>query len=234
MQLKAILFDLDDTLLVTNMEQFIPKYLNALGNKLKVLMEPQKLVALILESTQAMIENQNPDLLNAEVFYNHFYSKVTFSKVDFKALVEEFYEVDFPKLKIHTDTIPLIPEFISDISAHNYKLVIATNPLFPAKAIEHRIAWAGLSGVNFDLVTTYENSHFCKPSPRYYLEILDKLNISPGEAMMVGDDFKNDILPAESIGMKSFLINEESLNRPSGTIHQFFYWFRKQNWLSDF
>ena len=32
--LKAILFDLDDTLLDTNMDRFLPKYLEALGSKL--------------------------------------------------------------------------------------------------------------------------------------------------------------------------------------------------------
>ena len=51
-------------------------------------------------------------------------------------------------------------------------LVLATNPIFPAVAVETRLGWVGLTGSDFDLVTTYENSRSSKPNPAYYQSIL--------------------------------------------------------------
>ncbi|MEJ2544820.1 MAG: HAD family hydrolase [Calditrichaceae bacterium] len=224
MTIKAILFDLDDTLLDTNMDRFIPKYLEALGHKMRNLMNPKELIDLVLESTYMMIENQDPDSTNEQIFYNHFYPKTKISKQDFKPLIEEFYDIDFPKLKVFTNTIPFVAESVKAISDNSYKIAIATNPLFPAKAIYHRINWAGLSDIQFDLVTTYENSHFCKPSPNYYIEILKKLDVKPVQAIMIGDDYNNDIVPANSIGMQTFYINAKSGVGKSGTLNACFEW----------
>ena len=65
-----------------------------------------------------------------------------------------------------------------------------------------------MSDFPFTLVTTYENSHFSKPNPRYYQEILDKLGCLPQEGMMVGDDFGNDIAPAMQIGLHTYWITD--------------------------
>ena len=228
MTLKAILFDLDDTLLDTNMDRFIPKYLDALGYKMKHLMNSKELIDLVLESTYKMIENQDSKLTNKQVFYNHFYSKTNFSRSDFQILIEEFYDIDFPKLKIYTKSIPFVAKSVQDISNDGYKLAIATNPLFPAKAIQHRIDWAGLSKVKFDLITSYENSHFCKPNPDYYTEILEKLEVKPDEALMVGNDYANDIVPADSLGIQTFFINSKSETGKSGSVEECFRWIHEK------
>lgn len=224
MAIKAILFDLDDTLLDTNMDQFIPKYLDALGFKMRHLMDPKQLIDLVLESTYMMIENQDPKLTNEEVFYNHFYPRTEFSRTEFQPLIEEFYDMDFPKLKIYTNSIPHVVNSVKAIYDKGYKIVVATNPLFPAKAIYHRIDWAGLSKIDFNLITTYENSHFCKPNPYYYIEIIEKLEVKPDEAIMIGDDYKNDIIPAESIGMQTYYINSNSETGKSGSLRECFEW----------
>lgn len=226
MLLRAILFDLDDTLLETNMDRFIPKYLDALGNKMKSLMKPKKLIDLVLESTNMMIKNQDPALTNEQVFYDHFYSKISFSKSDFQSLVTEFYEVEFPQLKIHTNPISAAQDLMQMLFGTDLKIAIATNPLFPARAIEHRIEWAGLSHSNFDLVTTYENSHFCKPNPDYYSEILNKIGVNPDEALMVGNDLINDIEPAATLGMDTYYISSKMKLEKSGTIEQFTEWIK--------
>lgn len=228
MGVKAILFDLDDTLLNTNMDRFIPKYLNALGYKMRHLMNPKKLIDLVLESTYMMIENQDSKLTNEQVFYDHFYSKTNFSRSDFQLLIQEFYEIDFPKLKIYTKSIPFVAKSVQAISDDGYKLAIATNPLFPAKAIRHRINWAGLSKIKFDLITSYENSHFCKPNLDYYTEILEKLDVKPNEALMIGDDYVNDIVPADTLGIQTFFINSKSETGKSGSVQECFKWISEK------
>ncbi|MEJ2054730.1 MAG: HAD family hydrolase [Calditrichaceae bacterium] len=224
MSLKAILIDLDDTLLSTNMERFIPIYLQSLGLWMKNFMQPEELIKLVLESTQKMMINDDPALTNEEVFYHYFNSKINFSSTDFKTQAAQFYDMEFPKLGKNTKKVPFADEFVKQLFDAGFKVVIATNPLFPAKAIEHRIYWAGLSKFRFDLITTYENSHFCKPSIKYYNEILEKIGVKPEEAVMVGDDVENDIIPAKNLGMDAFLIFEIARQDKSGSLEDCLNW----------
>ena len=92
------------------------------------------------------------------------------------------------------------------------RVALATNPLFPRVATHSRIRWAGLEPEDFELVTTYESSRFCKPNLRYYEEILDQLQVQPGECLMVGNDADEDMV-AERLGMRVFLLTDCLINR---------------------
>ena len=48
--------------------------------------------------------------------------------------------------------------------------------------------------------------HAAKPQPAYYREILAAVGVEPGRALMVGDDWKNDIIPAATAGLFTFWI----------------------------
>lgn len=67
--------------------------------------------------------------------------------------------------------------------------------------------WAGVSPADFALVTSYENSRFCKPDPRYYSEIAQKLSLRPGNCLMVGNDVREDGA-ARDAGMEVFLLTD--------------------------
>ena len=82
--------------------------------------------------------------------------------------------------------------------------MLATNPLFPPTATQSRIRWAGLTPEDFEFITTYDNSSFCKPNPDYYREILGKLNLNAGECLMVGNDVGEDMI-ARTLGMLSLI-----------------------------
>lgn len=64
--------------------------------------------------------------------------------------------------------------------------------------------WSVLENVL--LITTYENMHSCKPSPRYYLEIAEKIGRKPNECIMVGNDADADIVPAMKAGLRTFYL----------------------------
>ena len=73
--------------------------------------------------------------------------------------------------------------------------------------------WAGLEPEMFAAYTTYEDCHFCKPNPKYYQELLEKLQLKPEECVMVGNDFDEDIVPTEGLGMKTFLLTDCLINK---------------------
>lgn len=85
-------------------------------------------------------------------------------------------------------------------------------PIFPRSAVESRIGWAGLDVSDFEYITTYENSRYCKPNPEYYNEILSKLNLQSGECPMVGNDVTEDMV-AQIVGMNVFLLTDCLINR---------------------
>ena len=79
-------------------------------------------------------------------------------------------------------------------------------------ATESRMKWAGLDSGDFEYVSSYENSHFCKPSLGYYREILDKLSIRADECLMVGNDADEDMI-AKELGMQVFLLTDCLINK---------------------
>ena len=107
---------------------------------------------------------------------------------------------------------PKAAEVIQTVKAGGIRVVLATNPIFPAIATQKRIAWAGLSPDDFELYTTYENSRHSKPNPDYYRDILTEIGLSPEECVMVGNDVSEDMI-AQTLGMKVFLLTDCIINK---------------------
>ena len=55
----------------------------------------------------------------------------------------------------------------------------------------------------FDVVVTYEDTLQRKPNPEPFRRVLDRLEIPPGEALMVGDWPERDVIGAKALGMKT-------------------------------
>jgi hypothetical protein len=82
------------------------------------------------------------------------------------------------------------------------------------------MAWGGLpiEETPVGLVTTLDTMHFGKPQPHYYAEIVARLDIDPGEALMVGDDWENDMVGASKAGLHTFWITDNSNVPPDGAV----------------
>jgi FMN phosphatase YigB (HAD superfamily) len=51
--------------------------------------------------------------------------------------------------------------------------------------------------------------HATKSHPAYYREILNRLERRSDECLMVGDSWKMDVLPASSVGLQVYWVNDE-------------------------
>lgn len=207
---KTLLFDLDDTLLGNNMDAFLPSYLKALAKHLAPYTPPEKMVPQLLAATRLMEENDRPDCTLEEVFSSGFYPALGLNQGDLREVLDQFYEEVFPLLKHVSDFRTEAVQVIESVLAEGYQIAIATNPLFPQRAVEHRLAWAGLpvDQYDFKLITSYENFHFSKPNPTYYAEILAQLGWPEGPIVMVGDDPTRDIAPARQLGLATYQVHE--------------------------
>ncbi len=204
--IRAILFDLDATLLDNDMRTFLPPYFRALCSRVGDLIPPDKLTRQLMESTQRMIQNTDPTRTNQEIFAADFFPKIGHSPEELTPLFADFYEHDFPLLRKYTRPRPEARQVVQECFDRGYDVVIATSPVFPLRAVQHRLEWAGVADFPYALITTYENMHTCKPHPRYYLEIAERIGRAPAECIMVGNDPEADIVPAAQAGMRTFYV----------------------------
>ena len=206
--LKAILFDLDDTLLGNAMETFIPAYFQALTRHVAHLIPAERLIGELMRATQTMDTNDGSGPTNEETFAAAFYPAVGYDQDELRPIFEQFYVEKFPKLQPLTQTLSEARPLVEWAFEHDLQVVIATNPLFPRLAIEQRLEWAGVpvSEFNYALVTVYEDMHATKSHLAYYREIMARVGQQPDECLMVGDDWQRDIVPATRIGIPTYWI----------------------------
>ena len=217
---KAILFDLDGTLLPMDQEVFVRDYLGRMAAFLAPHgYDPQSLIKAVWAGTGAMVKNDGK-ALNEDVFWYVFNSILGRDAKQDLALFEEFYRTEFQKAKDSCGFNPMAAETVRQIKAMGYRLILATNPLLPAIATYSRIRWAGLNPEDFELVTTYENSRFCKPNPDYYREILGKIALDGSQCLMVGNDVGEDMV-AQKLGMKTFLLTDCLINKTAEDIRRY-------------
>lgn len=218
----TILLDLDNTLLKSDMKHFLPPYFARLAARLETLLPYQNIIDLMLASVRVMQANNDPTITNQHAFMRDFAARVQHAEADLQPLLDAFYAEDYPKLQQFTEPRPAARPLVERLQAAGHRVAIATNPLFPATAIYQRLAWANVADFNYELVTTMENSHFSKPDIHYYEEILARLNSPANTTWMIGDDPRNDIEPAHSLGLKTWWVSDAAPNdMPPPMCHQY-------------
>ncbi len=204
MKYKAVLFDLDGNLLPLDLESFIQDYFRALSASVAAHVEPKRFVSALLQATQVMLENDGSKT-NSQVFMDSFLPLLDCKPETLMPLFERFYQEKFPDLGKDIKPLPQARQAVELAAGQGAKIVLATNPVFPRAAVDARLEWAGLGDIEFDWITSYENSCYCKPNPGYYMEILENINLKPQQCLMVGNDTREDTA-AGAVGMDTFLV----------------------------
>lgn len=217
MPIRTILFDLDGTLLPMDQDVFVEAYFKRLAMKLAPHgYEPKKLISAIWQGTMAMIANDGR-CTNEEAFWNHFAGIFGEDCRKDEPIFAEYYRNEFQQVADACGFNPEAAKTIAALKQQGYRLVLATNPIFPAIATESRMRWAGLNQDDFELYTTYENIGCCKPNLDYYREILRRIGCQPEECLMVGNDVGDDMC-ARELGMDVFLLTDCLINKENADI----------------
>ena len=218
--ITTVLFDLDGTLLPMDQEVFVRDYLKRMAIKLAPHgYDPNLLTKAVWDGTGAMVKNDG-QISNEELFWQVFNGVMGKDCRADEPIFLDYYHNEFQLVKEVCGFAPKAAQVIDVLKAAGKQVVLATNPLFPAIATQSRVRWAGLTPEDFALITTYENSAFCKPNPDYYREILGKLNLKPEECLMVGNDVQEDMV-ARMLGMEVFLLTDCIINRDGTDISLF-------------
>lgn len=220
MEITTVLFDLDGTLLPMDQEAFVKDYFGHIATKLAPQgYDPKKLMDTIWRGTAAMVRNDGSKT-NEDAFWEYAVSVYGDKIAADKHFFDEFYELEFDKVKAVCGYHPAAAGIVHGLKTRGFRVDLATNPIFPARATQWRIQWAGLQPEDFEMYTVYENSRYCKPNPCYYKDILARLNVSAEECLMVGNDVDEDMI-ASQLGMRVFLLTDCLINKNDADISQY-------------
>ena len=212
--INTILFDLDGTLAPFAQDEFVHTYFKALVRRLVPMgYDGEKLVAALWKGVDAMVANDGTQT-NRQRFWEVFTQELGIQALALESILEDFYTREFDAarvvLKEDVDRGPLI----HSLREKGYTVILATNPIFPAVAVETRLGWVGLTGADFVWVTTYENSRRSKPNPDYYRDILARIGKQGEECLMIGNNPVDDMAALEA-GMSVYLVTD-CLENPEG------------------
>jgi len=207
--LKAVLFDIDNTLIFFDEEKFFKNYAPRLHRHFEDIVPLDRFVRKIIGSTQAMLANDGR-VTNAEYFLNDFVKDLPVSVPELWTRFTEFYVTGFESLRGLAVPHPDVPGLMDQLQSMGLKLVAASNPVWPMLVQQKRLNWAGLEGFHFDFIAHIENTSFCKPRPEFYLEVCRAIGEAPGTCLMVGNDSVND-MSAALAGLFTFKVQDGKL-----------------------
>jgi FMN phosphatase YigB (HAD superfamily) len=204
--LKAVLFDLDNTLVLFDEPAFYERYFIRIYRVFSDIFPPEEFRNRLLRATMALRRSSGA-VSNRRFFMDVFTEGYKHPVTEVWRRFMKFYEDDYDRIEVEVQVPSGLHDVIGRLQQTGLKLVVASNPIFPLIVQQKRMAWAGIDRFRFDLVTHIENMSFVKPRLEYYLQICEKIGEAPEECLMVGNDPINDMV-AGVTGMKTYLTTE--------------------------
>ncbi|MCK5147402.1 HAD family hydrolase [bacterium] len=206
MEIKAVLFDIDNTLILFNELDFFKDYFKRVTPHFSDWFDAEDFGVRLMSASRALTHN-NGQQWNVDYFLQRFKDGESYRVESLWKCFESFYQRDFDSLKVHAQVTPGNSEVISTLKAAGLKLVAASNPLWPLAVQKMRLVWGDLNPTDFDFFTGIENSRYMKPQAGYFLEVAKALDIIPEHCLMVGNDPLND-MAAKAVGMRTYLTTD--------------------------
>jgi FMN phosphatase YigB (HAD superfamily) len=205
--IRALLLDLDDTLLVNDWHTFYPPYLELLAAHMRGLLPATRLFAALRAGNDAMFRSDGSQGTLDQVFMARFLPLAGLDAEQARAAFAAFYQDGFEALQAYTAQDPAAPELVTLARELGLKLAIATQPVFPLEAVQARLRWAGVPAETFayEYISTFDTQRACKPAPLFFTDLLARLDVAPHEALMAGDSSSSD-MAARLLGIKTFYV----------------------------
>ncbi len=205
MSVKAVLFDLDGTLIDRHLKP--SKTLHEILKQKGIRVSAEKIERASLEVIRELrdtFEDQRGKIPHSELY--HIW-KSTFLRVlgmedsigNLSRLIDLQW-MDVSDTKVYPDVIPIL----TDLKCRGIKTGIVSDAY--EKEIQEILEIVDLDEKLFDVIVGPDTTRKAKPEPEAFTHTLRALGIEPREAIFVGDDLERDYRAAEKIGMCPFLI----------------------------
>ncbi len=208
---RAILFDLDDTLIENDMQSFLDAYFKSLAPRIQPYCKNVNFIDAIYKSSRPLFKMKNSNTVLIDVFYNELKNYTGLEPDEMHKLFLEYYDNEYRSIDV-IKPVPGAIDCLHKAAEIAEKIVVATVPIFPKIAINIRLEKGGITDFDFDLITGIDEMHSSKPHKSYFDEILKKINCKPGECLMIGNDHIDD-LAAQKAGIRTFLVTNFQKNK---------------------
>ena len=203
--IRAVLFDLDDTLLRLNLMAFIARYVAGASRLLAsaARVSPLSLAAPFAGSFLAIDAQDRADSLTNEQLFNQTFVSACGIPLDDPVIADlmECYEREvvpgYAGGVVAARPVEGAREAVDGVWRAGLVCALATNPTFSLACDRARMGWAGVSEDDFALVSTLANSSRCTPCAQYYQEFANQLGVRLEECLMVGNDATRDFARPE-------------------------------------
>ena len=220
--LRAVLFDLDDTLLDhTGNQRQLTQLLRARHPAFA-----QQDVAWLAERSIAHLDELHPHIVAGRIS-PHDARVERFRRLLREAGADEADDADAKNLAHwHRQTYLEVEsridgalELVADLHKRGLKLAIVSNSTRDEQT--RKLATHGLAPY-FDTLVLAGDHGILKPDPRLFAIALQELNVSADEAVMVGDSWSADVVGARAAGIRVVWFNRfEQLPADRSEIAQF-------------
>ena len=228
--IKAVLLDLDNTLLHNPDRQFAYAFRQAFDVHFLDCFGIDKLSQSFHRAIQTLGRQRDMMTANADLIIAGLAQALQVADESVQETLSSFYQQPYDGLRQYAAVIPAAYSLVKSLLEQNALVAIATNPIYPEAAILKRMEWAGLSDFQSDLalISHSENMHFSKPHPAYYAELAARIGIEPDEALMIGDSETHDIRPAQMLG-----IHTRRIHGPQ-TLDSFYEHIQSAGWQNGY
>jgi putative hydrolase of the HAD superfamily len=215
MALKAVLFDMDDTLLDWS-ERSLEWAVYERAHLVSVLDYVKKNVHGISTPVDVFCEYvrraARDSWMAAERDYRapHYGDTLTIAlerigvprnKVDINNCLRAFDWDLMPGVKVFPD----VPDFLGQLKAHGIKIGLVTNSSMPMWMRDRELEQTNLLEYFDDCRFSAADAGYIKPHPVIFETALNRLGIRPVEALFVGDNLVADVMGAQRVGMRAIL-----------------------------
>lgn len=202
--IKAILFDLEGTLINVDSANFIRNFVGILAPRFAHLLSPDKFSKQLLKSLESVENEDRPEQTNMQTLYDDFSKATGHSGQSLRPVFNEFYESDFSTLKCLVQAAPQGVKVIEYVLQRGYLTAAASNPALPLQVMQEYLSWAGLKPEHFKIIPGLDNFHYFKPQLGFFQELADSLSVKPENCLLVSA--QSEDLVCTKLGMKVFFI----------------------------
>jgi putative hydrolase of the HAD superfamily len=187
--IKAVLFDLDGTLL--NRDESVKRFIDNQYERLN------KWVGHISKEKyiSRFIELDKRGYVWKDKVYQQLTHEFHFSGITWEGLLQDYIS-EFKYNCVPFDNLILMLE---ELKSSNLLLGMITNG-FGQFQMDNMKA-LGIEE-HFDVILVSECEGMKKPDPQIFIRALEKLKVSPKQSVFVGDHPENDVKAAQNVGMK--------------------------------
>ena len=202
MNLRAVLFDIDFTIARPGPE-LGPEGYQRLGQRFGLELDPSSYAEARARAIEGV--KRHPELVHDEEIWIDFTERIILGMGGNTDRAHEC-AVEMTRAWEHSENFELYEDSLAvleELRRHDLKIGLVSNT---GRDLE---AFVGHHALDVDVALSSRAHGWTKPHPTIFQAVLDRLEVEPAAAAMVGDSPEDDVEGARALGMRAFLLDRD-------------------------